>query len=94
MSAAHIGWVFFRCARWAFWLATAAYYAESFFYPSNHLDSFGRLLHTTEFWMFSLPVAAVVCGFGELALREAAGFDRPGFLSDWSGKRPSPQSGL
>jgi hypothetical protein len=43
------------------------------------LDSFNRLLRTTEFWLFVLPNLAMFAGFFELMLRDKAGLPRPKF---------------
>ncbi len=75
---------FFRCLRWLLWIATAAYYTEFFVYRSDHLDSFGHLLTTTEFWMFGLPIAAIFAGFFELMMRERTGLPRPAIGRNWT----------
>ena len=86
MTAAFPGWLFFRCLRWLFWLASVAYYVEVLVHRSQHINSFGHLLHGTEFWMFNLPLAAVFAGFLEMMMREKAGMTRPRFLRDWTGR--------
>jgi hypothetical protein len=40
-------------------LAAIAYNIEFMAHRPDHLNQFGHLLRGTEFWMFSLPVAAV-----------------------------------
>jgi hypothetical protein len=42
----------------------------------HHMDEFGRLYLSTEFWMFFLPLAAVFAGFFELMMRGRAGITR------------------
>jgi hypothetical protein len=84
MSTAVAAWLFFRCLRWLLWIAAAAYYTEFFFNSSAHLDSFGHLLTTTEFWLFSLPLAAIFAGFFELMMRERTGLPRPAILRNWT----------
>jgi len=49
-------------------------------------NSFGHLLHSAEFWMFGLPIAAFMAAFLELAARERAGFSRPTPGRDWFGE--------
>lgn len=79
-------WQIARVLKWACWIALVLYYIECFFNRSAHQNQFGQLLPTSEFWMFSLPIAAVAFGFLEMASREKAGFARPDFLRNWSGK--------
>jgi hypothetical protein len=78
-------WQTARILKWVCWVALALYYVECIVHRSAHQNQFGQLLHTTEFWMFFLPIAAVAFGFLEIASREKAGFARPNFLRDWSG---------
>src|SRR5262245_45746226 len=87
MNATVLGWMFFRCLRWLFWLSAAAYYLECRWNRADHINQFGQLSHTTEFWLFGLPTAAVFTGFFELILRERAGLARPDPLRDWFGRR-------
>jgi hypothetical protein len=42
----------------------------------HHMDEFGRLYLSTEFWMYFLPLAAVFAGFFELMMRGRAGITR------------------
>ena len=77
-------WLFFRCMRWLLWLSAAAYNIEFVLNRSSHQNTFGHLLITTEFWMFSLPIAALFAGFVELMAREQAGIPRPAFGRNWS----------
>ena len=83
--AAALGWLFFRCLRWVLWLCAIGYYIEFYLHRRDHLNSFGHLLHSTEFWIFSLPIGAVCAGFFELMMREKAGYDRPPFGRNWLG---------
>jgi hypothetical protein len=46
------------------------------FHRQEHFNVFGQLLLTTEFWMFSLPFAAVFAVCLELMMRERAGITR------------------
>ena len=78
MTASHV-YLFFRYARWLLWIAALAYAAEYLFNPRGHLDSFSRLLRTTEFWLFTLPNLAMIAGFFELMMRDKAGLPRPKF---------------
>jgi hypothetical protein len=75
MSARHL-WIFLRCARWLLWLATIGYSIEFMMNRQHHMDEFGRLYLSTEFWMFFLPLAAVFAGFFELMMRGKAGITR------------------
>jgi hypothetical protein len=82
---AEIGfWLFFRVLRWILWLSAIAYYVEFTLHRHGHLNQFGHLLHTTEFWMFGLPVAAIFAGFFELMMRERSGLSRPSPFRGWS----------
>ena len=72
-------YLFFRYARWLLWIAVLAYAAEYLLNPRDHLDSFNRLLRTTEFWLFTLPTLAMFAGFFELMMRDKAGLPRPKF---------------
>jgi hypothetical protein len=66
-------WIFFRYARWLLWLAALGYAIEFLLHRADHLNSFGNLLLTTEFWMFFLPLAAILAGCLELMMRDRAG---------------------
>jgi hypothetical protein len=76
-------WLLFRCARWACWLGFIGYAIEFVFNRPSHLNSFGHLLPTTEFWMFVLPLVAIFTGMIELMMRERAGLERPPFGRRW-----------
>lgn len=78
-------WLFFRLLRWACWIGIVAYCIEFVVHKRAHLNSFGHLLPTTEFWMFALPLAAVFAGFFELMMRERTGLPRPAFGRNWIG---------
>jgi hypothetical protein len=65
-------WLTFRFLRFGLWSAAVLYYVLFAMNRDDHLNSFGHLLKTTEFWMFSLPLAAVFVGLIELMLRERA----------------------
>lgn len=84
MKAAATTWLVFRGLRWLLWLGTIGYYAEFLADRQEHLNPFGHLLPTTEFWMFGLPLAAVFMGFFELMMRERAGIPRPALGRNWS----------
>jgi hypothetical protein len=43
---------------------------------ARHMDQFGDLTHTTEFWLFGLPLGAVAAGWFEMMTRERAGIPR------------------
>jgi hypothetical protein len=73
---AKYAWMFFRYARWLLWLAAIGYSIEFLMHRADHLNSFGNMLLTTEFWMFFLPAAAVFAGCFELMMREKAGIVR------------------
>jgi hypothetical protein len=75
MSARRL-WIFFRYTRWLLWLATIGYSIEFMMNRRHHMDEFGRLYLSTEFWMFFLPTAAVFVGFFELMMRGRAGIAR------------------
>jgi hypothetical protein len=79
------GWLAFRVLRWLFWLAAAAYFVAFWLRREDHLNSFGNLLNSTEFWMFMLPLAALFTGFLELAMRERAALLRPAAFRNWNG---------
>jgi hypothetical protein len=55
MSAAILVWLFFRNVKWLLWFATVAYYIELVMHRPNHLNSFGHLLHSTEFGYLAFP---------------------------------------
>jgi hypothetical protein len=76
MSAAY-AWLFFRYVRWLLWFAAIGYSIEFLVHRPQHLNTFGHLLHTTEFWMFMLPIGAVFAGFFELMMRDKAKLPRP-----------------
>jgi hypothetical protein len=71
-----------------------AYNIEFMAHRPDHLNQFGHLLRGTEFWMFSLPVAAVFVGFFELMMREKAGLPRPPFGRNWSGQKSNPATAV
>jgi hypothetical protein len=75
MSARRL-WIFFRYTRWLLWLATIGYSIEFLINRQHHMDAFGRLALTTEFLMFTLPLAAVFAGCFELMMRDRAGITR------------------
>jgi hypothetical protein len=76
-------WRFFRIMRWLVWLAAVGYYIEFLVNRPYHLNQFGHLLTTTEFWIFGLPIAAIFNGFLELMMREKAGLPRPAVGRNW-----------
>jgi hypothetical protein len=71
--------LFFRYARWLLWIAVLAYSIEFLLNTRGHVDSFNRLLRTTEFWVFTLPNLAMFAGFFELMTPDKAGLPRPKF---------------
>jgi hypothetical protein len=77
MNSAIALWLFFRALRWLSWIAFFAYGAHYLAYKQDHINSFGHLLPSTEFWMFGLGLAIVFMGFFELMTRERAGVVRP-----------------
>lgn len=79
------GWLFFRLLRWACWIGTIAYSIEFLMHKRAHLNSFGHLIPTTEFWLFAFPLGAVTAGFLELMMRERTGLPRPAFARNWWG---------
>jgi len=72
VSARHL-WIFFRFTRWLLWLATIGYAIEFMMDRQHHMDEFGRVYLSTEFWLYFLPLAAVFAGCFELMLRGKAG---------------------
>jgi hypothetical protein len=85
MNPAIAAWLFFRSLRWLLWLGFVACTTEFVLNRSAHLNQFGNLLHTTEAWMFGLPLGALFAGFLELMMRERTGLSRPGFGRNWVG---------
>jgi hypothetical protein len=83
MHFAYWGWLFLRALKWVLWLACIAFCIEFVIHRQDHLNSFGHLLPTTEFWMFTLLIAPGSIGFLELMMRERAGRPRPAFGRDW-----------
>ena len=81
---AKAGWKALRILRLVLWLAAIGYYGWFMLTRADHLDSFGHLLRTTEFWMFMLPLAAIFVGFLELMMRERAQLPRPAFGRNWN----------
>jgi hypothetical protein len=69
-------WLFLRYTRWLVWLAFLGRSVEFVIHRQQHLDPFGRLVRTTELWMFALPLAAISIGCLELLVREKAGITR------------------
>ena len=80
-------WLAFRVLRWGCWLATVLYYVVFTQNRADYLTPFGHLLTRTEFWMFGLPLAAVLLGFMELMMRERAGLTPPAIGRDWTTAR-------
>src|SRR5262245_6726841 len=76
IMSARQGWLFLRYTRWLLWFAFLGYCIEMMLNRQQHLNAFGNLLLTTEFWLFSLPVAAVFVGFFEMLTRDKAGISR------------------
>jgi hypothetical protein len=76
-------WLAFRILRWAAWLAVVGYYAHFAMTRPAHLNAFGHLLLSTEFWMFILPLVAVFVGFMEVMMRGRAGLPSPALGRDW-----------
>lgn len=69
-------WLSFRYTRWLLWLGWLVYCAEFVLNRQNHMNPFGQLRLSTEFWMFTLPLMAVTVGCFELMIREKAGITR------------------
>ena len=78
-SGAFVAWLGLRIARWISWVSFLAYsFAITISADrSSYLDQFGRPLHSTEAWLFGLPMLAVTLGLFELMMREQAGIARP-----------------
>jgi hypothetical protein len=76
-------WLTFRILRWASWLAVVGYYVQFALTRPAHLNAFGHLLPSTEFWMFMLPLVAVFVGFVEVMMRGRAGLPSPAIGRDW-----------
>jgi hypothetical protein len=89
MKTAAVAWAILRVACWALWFASLAYYAQYWFSPSSHLNSFGHLVPTTEALMFCLPLAAVFTGLFAMMMREWAEVPRVYFGRIW----PPPTAG-
>src|SRR5262245_13265160 len=84
MQGAVRAWLVFRALRWLLYIAWLGYSLEFLLNSSRHLNSFGQLIASTEFWLFMLPQAAVVAGFCELAMRQRAGIPQPLFGRNWT----------
>lgn len=85
MNAAFVAWVLLRFSRWALVIATVLYSIEFVTNREQHINSYQHLMPMTEFWMFSLPVAAVVCGLFEIMMREKGNIPRPAVARNWLG---------
>lgn len=83
MRASVIVWLCLRSLKWLLCIAAVGYYWEFAANKARHVNSFGHILPTTEFWIFVLPMAAVAVGLAEIAARERAGLPRPAVLRDW-----------
>ena len=79
MNAAIGLWLLVRALRWLAWIGFFAYSMHFAAYRDSHVDSFSRLLPTTEAALFGFGLGALFLGFIELMLREWAGLDRPQF---------------
>jgi hypothetical protein len=83
MSVPAFLWMFFRCLRWLMLIGAVVYNVEFMLHRDDHMNAFGQLLHTTEFWMFALPMGGLILGFFELMMRERAGLPRPAAGREW-----------
>ena len=74
-SGAFVAWLGLRIARWISWVSFLAYSFAIIITAdrSSYLDQFGRPLHSTEAWLFGLPMLAVTLGLFELMMREQRG---------------------
>jgi hypothetical protein len=81
-SRAFVAWLVLRITRWISWVSFLAYsFAITLTADrSSYLDHFSRPLHSTEAWLFGLPMLAVTLGFLELMMREQAGIARPNYF--------------
>jgi hypothetical protein len=81
-SRAFVAWLVLRITRWISWVSFLAYYFAITLTAdrSSYLDHFSRPLHSTEAWLFGLPMLAVTLGFLELMMREQAGIARPDYF--------------
>src|SRR5262245_16107208 len=80
MSARYL-WLFFRYSRWLLCLAWLGYCIEFVIHRDQHMGAFNELARTTEFWMFGIPLVAVLFGLLELMMRDIAGIK-------WEPKNP------
>jgi len=71
-----------RITRWISWLSFLVYsFAITITADqSSYLDHFGRPLHSTEAWLFGLPMLAITLGLFELMMRERVGIARPDYF--------------
>jgi len=76
-------WLMLRILRWTAWLAVVGYYTYFAMTRPSHLNTFGHLLPSTEFWMFFLPLVAIFMGCMEVIMRDRAGVPPPAFGRDW-----------
>lgn len=60
----------------ALWLAVIAYYFYFWIDQKDHFNQLGELRHSTEFFMFGLPMAALCMGFFQMAMRDRVGVPR------------------
>ena len=57
-------------------MATIGYSIEFMMNRQHHMDEFGRLYLSTEFWVYFLPLGAVFAGLLEMMMRGRAGITR------------------
>jgi len=53
-----------------------AYYFYFWIDQKDHFNQLGELRHSTEFFMFGLPMAALCMGFFQMAMRDRVGVPR------------------
>jgi hypothetical protein len=76
MNAAIVRWLLVRALRWLAWIGFFAYSLHFAVDRESHVDSFSRLLLTTEAALFGFGLAALFLGFIELLMRDWAGLER------------------
>jgi hypothetical protein len=79
-NAAYVTWIVLRIARWIIWVSFLAYSVVITLDRPSYLNGLGQALHSTEAWLFGLPVLAVAAGLFELMMRERTGIARPDYF--------------
>jgi hypothetical protein len=72
-----LAYQFVRALKWLLWAGTVGYAMYFTYDRAPHINQFGNLTLSTEAMMFGLPLAAMVVGLFQLALRDAAYGPRP-----------------